>query len=255
MHAIIESRDKKSGGIMEKNALKKRKWVTKVVMLAFFVAAVLMYFFIPSVNKNFNSILKMFASGDFKVLRTFVESYGPYAVLVSFLLMILQSIAAPLPAFLITFANANLFGWWQGAILSWVSSMVGAAICFFIARILGRDVVEKLTSKTGIKQIDDFFKKHGRMSILIARLLPFISFDIVSYAAGLTSMSFGGFIVATGIGQLPATVIYSYVGGMLTGGAQMFVTALLILFALSALIVLFRQLYIERQKRRGNNGK
>lgn len=240
---------------MEKNVLKKKKWVTKIVILALIVAAVLMYFFIPSVNKRINSIFKMFASGDFKVLRTFVESYGPYAVLISFLLMILQSIAAPLPAFLITFANANLFGWWQGAILSWVSSMVGAAICFFIARILGRDVVEKLTSKTGIKQIDDFFKKHGRMSILIARLLPFISFDIVSYAAGLTSMSFGGFIVATGIGQLPATVIYSYVGGMLTGGAQMLVTALLILFALSALIVLFRQLYIERQKRNGNDGK
>lgn len=240
---------------MEKNVLKKKKWVTKIVILALIVAAVLMYFFIPSVNKRINSIFKMFASGDFKVLRNFVESYGPYAVLVSFLLMILQSIAAPLPAFLITFANANLFGWWQGAILSWVSSMVGAAICFFIARILGRDVVEKLTSKTGIKQIDDFFKKHGRMSILIARLLPFISFDIVSYAAGLTSMSFGGFIVATGIGQLPATVIYSYVGGMLTGGAQMLVTALLILFALSALIVLFRQLYIERQKRNGNDGK
>lgn len=240
---------------MEKNVLKKKKWVTQIVILALIVAAVLMYFFIPSVNKRINSIFKMFASGDFKVLRNFVESYGPYAVLVSFLLMILQSIAAPLPAFLITFANANLFGWWQGAILSWVSSMVGAAICFFIARILGRDVVEKLTSKTGIKQIDDFFKKHGRMSILIARLLPFISFDIVSYAAGLTSMSFGGFIVATGIGQLPATVIYSYVGGMLTGGAQMIVTALLILFALSALIVLFRQLYIERQKRNGNDGK
>lgn len=63
-------------------------------------------------------ILKMFASGDFTVVRKFVESYGAYAVAVSFLLMILQSIAAPLPAFLLTFANANLFGWWKGAILS-----------------------------------------------------------------------------------------------------------------------------------------
>ena len=110
--------------------------------------------------------------------------------------------------------------------------------------------MEKITSKAGLKQIDIFFEKHGRLSILIARLLPFISFDIVSYAAGLTSMSFGSFFVATGIGQLPATIIYSYVGGMLTGGARMLVTALLILFALSALIVLFRQLYVERQKKK-----
>ena len=133
--------------------------------------------------------------------------------------------------------------------------MAGATVCFYIARILGRDVVEKITSKAGLKQIDIFFEKHGRLSILIARLLPFISFDIVSYAAGLTSMSFWSFFVATGIGQLPATIIYSYVGGMLTGGAQMFVTALLILFALSALIVLFRQLYVERQKKKEDISK
>ena len=66
-------------------------------------------------------------------------------------------------------------------------------------------------------------------------------------------MSFGSFFIATGIGQLPATIIYSYVGGMLTGGAKMFVTALLLLFALSALIVLFRQLYVEKQKKRNSD--
>ena len=66
-------------------------------------------------------------------------------------------------------------------------------------------------------------------------------------------MSFGSFFIATGIGQLPATIIYSYVGGMLTGGARMFVTALLLLFALSALIVLFRQLYVEKQKKKNSD--
>jgi len=191
----------------------------------------------------------MFTAGDFTVISDFVSSYGTYAALISFLLMILQSIAAPLPAFLITFANANLFGWWQGAILSWISAMTGAAVCFYIARILGRDVVIKLTSKAGLEQIDSFFERHGKHTILICRLLPFVSFDIVSYAAGLTSMSFGSFMIATGIGQLPATIIYSYVGGMLTGGARLVVTALLILFALSALIFLVRQVYIERQKK------
>ena len=196
-----------------------------------------------------NQIFRMFASGDFTVVKDFVASYGAYAAVISFLLMILQSIAAPLPAFLITFANANLFGWWQGAILSWSSAMAGAAVCFFIARILGRDVAEKLTSKAGLKQIDTFFEKYGKNTILICRLLPFISFDIVSYAAGLTSMSFGAFFLATGLGQLPATIVYSYVGGMLTGGAKMFVTGLMLLFALSALIVLIRKIYTEKNKK------
>lgn len=235
---------------MDKKTEKKKNWAGKAAVILALAAAILAYFFVPSVHELYDKIARMFASGDFTVVREFVESYGAYAAAVSFALMILQSVAAPLPAFLLTFANANLFGWWQGAILSWSSAMAGAAVCFLIARILGRDVVEKLTSRAGLNQIDAFFEKHGRLSILIARLLPFISFDIVSYAAGLTSMSFWGFFIATGIGQLPATIIYSYVGGMLTGGAQMLVTALLILFALSALIVLLRQIYIERQKKK-----
>ena len=228
---------------------KKKSWAGKAVIVAAAAAALAIYYFVSSVNRTMNTVLAAFASGDFTVVREFVESYGAYAAVVSFLLMILQSIAAPLPAFLLTFANANLFGWWKGAILSWSSAMAGAAVCFFIARILGRDAAEKLTSRAGLKQIDDFFERHGRMSVLIARLLPFVSFDIVSYAAGLTSMSFGSFFIATGIGQLPATVIYSYVGSMLTGGAKLFVTGLLLLFAISALIVLFRQLYNEKRKK------
>ncbi len=234
----------------KKTEQKKKNWIGKSVIILLFAAAVLAYLWIPSVHDLYHEIAWMFTSGDFTLVREFVESYGAYAAAVSFALMILQSVAAPLPAFLLTFANANLFGWWKGAILSWTSAMAGAAVCFYIARILGRDVVEKITSKAGLKQIDVFFEKHGRLSILIARLLPFISFDIVSYAAGLTSMSFWSFFAATGIGQLPATIIYSYVGGMLTGGAQMLVTALLILFALSALMVLCRQLYVERQKKK-----
>ena len=191
----------------------------------------------------------MFATGDFTVVREFVASYGSYAAAVSFGLMVLQSVAAPLPAFLLTFANANLFGWWQGAILSWTSAMAGSVVCFYIARILGRDAAEKLTSKAGLEQIDGFFEKYGKNTILICRLLPFVSFDLVSYAAGLTSMSFWSFFVATGIGQLPATIVYSYVGGMLTGGAKLLVTGLMILFALSALIAMLRKIYMERQKK------
>ncbi|GCD09901.1 hypothetical protein Ctaglu_15240 [Clostridium tagluense] len=92
------------------------------------------------------------------------------------------------------------------------------------------------------------FERHGKYAILIARLLPFISFDIVSYAAGLTSMSFWSFFIATGIGQLPATIIYSYVGGMLASGTKMMVFGLLTLFAVSILMLLIKKMYKEKNK-------
>lgn len=229
---------------MEKNFKKIR-----YICLGIIVAIILAYFFIPVVNSKVNDIFILFSSMSVESVAGYIRSFGIYAVIVSFLLMVFQSVAAPLPAFLITFANAAIFGWWQGAILSWTSSMAGAALCFFIARILGREGVEKLTSKLAMNSVEGFFEKYGKHTILICRLLPFISFDFVSYAAGLTSMGFVSFLIATGIGQLPATVVYSYVGGMLTGGAQMVVTALLLLFALSIIIFVVKQMFNEKQKK------
>ena len=123
-------------------------------------------------------------------------------------------------------------------------------MCFWIARILGRDVVERICTKGALASIEEFFAKYGKRCILVARLLPFISFDIVSYAAGLTSMGFWGFFVATGIGQLPACIVYSYVGGMLTGGAKKLFIGLMCLFALAIVVVLIKQVYSASQKKK-----
>ena len=144
--------------------------------------------------------------------RAYITSYGALAPVVSAVLMIFQSVIAPLPAFLITFANGTLFGFWWGLLLSWSSSMVGAALCFYIARCLGIQRITQLISQPAVEKANDFVEKYGTYAILIARLIPFISFDVVSYFAGATRMRFLGFWVATGIGQMPATLVYSYLG-------------------------------------------
>lgn len=234
---------------MKNKSVQKKKHIAQITIIALLAATVIFYFLIPGVKSFFNRIFTLFSSMNIETIAEYIRSFGIYSVIVSFLLMVFQSLVAPLPAFLITFANAAIFGWWQGAILSWTSSMAGAALCFYIAKVLGRDVVEKLTSKLALKNVDIFFERYGKHTILICRLLPFVSFDIVSYAAGLTSMGFISFFIATGIGQLPATIVYSYVGGMLTGGVQMVVTALLILFALSILIMLLKRIYDERKNK------
>lgn len=231
---------------MKKNT---KSWV---ITLGILIIILGVYFLVPIVNSKVNQMIFYLSGMNLEMIKEYILSFGIWAPITSFLLMILQSVIAPIPAFLITLSNAAIFGWVKGAILSWSSAMAGAALCFFIARGLGRDAVEKLTSKFALKDIDGFFEKYGKHTILIARLLPFISFDIVSYAAGLTSMSFGSFFIATGIGQLPATIIYSYVGGMLTGGAQLLMSGLLILFALSIAIYVGKKVWNEK---RGKNAK
>lgn len=219
---------------------------SKIAILLLSSVALTLFFICPQSRNYFFELVALFQSLDIDKIKEYILSFGILAPFISFLLMVFQAILAPLPAFLITFANAALFGWMYGAVLSWASAMVGALLCFYIAKFLGRDVVEKLTSKMALESVDAFFERHGVYAIVIARLLPFISFDVVSYAAGLTSMKLRSFLLATGVGQLPATLVYSYAGEMLTGDAKTIVYGLLILFSVSILIYLIKRVYRGR---------
>ncbi|MDR0601341.1 MAG: TVP38/TMEM64 family protein [Treponema sp.] len=204
----------------------------------------------PQSRKAILSVVAALGSVDSEPVKAFILSFGPFAVIVSFLLMIAQAIAAPFPAFVITFANAALFGWLRGAALSWASAMAGAAICFGVARLFGRVIVEKLAGKYALDSIDDFFLKHGALSITAARLLPFVPFDPVSYAAGFTKMNFFTFLLATGIGQLPATIVYSYFGSTLGGGGRIFFQGLCALFALVCVSAITKSIYANRKAKK-----
>ena len=231
--------------------LKHKRKIQRIIALAIIGILLGLYFFVPSVKAKTNEAFSTISKLDTDVVVAYLRSYGKQAAVVSFILMVLQSIAAPIPAFLITLSNAAIFGWVKGAILSWSSAMAGAALCFFLARALGRDAVERLTSKGAMESVDVFFERYGKYAILICRLLPFVSFDFVSYGAGLTNMGFWSFFIATGIGQLPATIVYSYVGGTLTGGAQKLFLGLLTLFALSIMIGIAKKVYNDKQKKKG----
>lgn len=223
--------------------MSKKHKIILMILLPLIIGVLLI---IPESRAALSKFAKILSSADTEPVITYIRSFGSLAVIISFALMVFQSLAAPFPAFLITFANAAVFGWVGGAILSWSSSMIGAAACFGIAKLYGRDVVSKLTGKTALASVDDFFTRFGAKSIVIARLLPFMPFDIVSYAGGLTSMKFWPFFIATGIGQLPATIIYSYAGKMLGGGAKTFVTGLFIVFSLFGITSIIRSIYNQK---------
>lgn len=194
------------------------------IALGALVLAAAAYLLVPVVRHEVDAGARALSVPDARdavqAFRAYVLGFGPWAPLVSAALMVLQSVVAPLPAFVVTFANGLLFGWAWGALLSWSSAMAGAALCFGISRALGRPAVERLVGGAALELADRFFARHGRRAVLLARLLPFVPFDPVSYAAGLTSTGLRPFLVATGLGQLPATVLYSYLGESVTGSVR-----------------------------------
>ncbi|GAF38262.1 alkaline phosphatase like protein [Agrilactobacillus composti DSM 18527 = JCM 14202] len=209
-----------------------------------------LYVLVPGFQKGVNTTAVLLSRGDIRGISSLIQDFGIWAPVISILLMMFQSVLAPLPAFVITFANAMVFGWFQGILYSWVGAMFGATLCFYIARLLGRPVTVKLISKVALDKMDHFFDIYGQYTILICRLVPFISFDVVSYAAGLTDIGLGSFLIATGLGQLPATVVYSVVGGTLSQGPKMILYGILGFCLLIVASLVIKRILLQRQQRR-----
>lgn len=231
------------------------KWSKKLFLLAIGTSlAGGLYLFVPPLRVFLHQAVRLLGEGDVEALKAFLLSFGAWAPVISFLLMVLQSLIAPLPAFVLTLTNGLLFGAFWGSVLSWGSAMVAAALCFGISRLFGRRMVEKLVSPSLLVRMDAFFARYGKHSVLVARLLPWISFDLVSYGAGLSAMGFWGFWSMTGIGQLPATFFYSYLGEQAGRSLRTAFLILTSLFAIGILIALLGP-FVKRHliaQRRGN---
>lgn len=149
-------------------------------------------------------------SGDLEGLRDWGTSLGAWAPFATTVLMIVQALAAPIPAVLITATNSLLFGPFVGGVLSIVSANVAASVCYLMGRLFGEPVITRLVSRASLARADRFIDSHGATAVLVARLVPFVPFDPISYLAGVARMSHWKFFWATLLGQIPAGMTYSY---------------------------------------------
>jgi uncharacterized membrane protein YdjX (TVP38/TMEM64 family) len=236
-------RERPAGG---RPGLSPRLPTSLLLLLAGGAILVVLYLAVAPLRATVDSGIAALDPRDLNRFREFLLGFGPWAPAISFLLMVLQSVIAPLPAPVITVTNGLLFGAFWGSVLSWSSAMVGAALCFAIARALGRPVVERLAGSGPLARTDAFFARYGSAAVLVARLIPVVSFDVVSYAAGLTRMGIVPFLVATGIGQLPATIVYSALGQNLGGGSRGALWALGALLSLAVIGFAARSRFLRR---------
>jgi len=139
-----------------------------------------------------------------------VRDAGPWAPVV----YVLIDAFAPfllVGAIPLTIVGGALFGTAEGAALSLVGAMVGAAAAFLLGRTLGHDVLSRhahgkvLAVKAGIE-------KEGWRFVAFLRLVPLLPFGVVNVALGTTDIGFAAFIVTSLITMTPGAIIYAYVG-------------------------------------------
>ena len=128
-----------------------------------------------------------------------------------------------------------MFGPWLGTLYAAIGVLTGSVVSFLIARFLGRELIEKIVGGH-INFCGMCSDKLLTQVVLLSRLLPVVSFDLISYGAGLTKMSLRRFSLATFFGMLPLTFFYTYFGSQLVFGGGATVALGLLLVGLFFLI-------------------
>jgi len=213
--------------------------VAAVLAVAGALAAI--YLLSPGARVEVAALAEMIGRGDAAAVGERLQGYGAWAPAVSLGLMVAQALVAPIPAFLVVFANGLAFGVGWGWLLSLAGQTLAAVVCFGLARALGRAPVEALVGRFGLDEADRWFARWGVVGLFLTRLLPGVGFDGVSYAAGLTRMRFATFTGVTVAGSAPQVLLYVVLGRNAPGSIWLLVAATAVVVALVGAVALQRR--------------
>ena len=144
-----------------------------------------------------------------------VYELGFIGIFLFILIMAFQGLLVPIPSEIVLLATGMIWGIFGGGMFGVIGSMAAALLCFYVSKKGGRPLAEKLVGKNAISMADHFIHKYGMSAIIIARFLPFIAFDPISYASGLVDMDIKKYSIGSLIGSIPRAFFYSWLGSSL----------------------------------------
>jgi uncharacterized membrane protein YdjX (TVP38/TMEM64 family) len=203
----------------------------------------------PGLRGEFLVAWGLLWAGEPEAIQDWLLGFGAWAPAVSAGLQVATSVFPPGPSFLLAIANAMVFGPLMGGLLTFVSALLAAAVCFGIARIVGRPGVERLVSEASLSRVDEFMARRGMLAVFLGRIIPFINPDLVSYGAGVTGIRWIPFLVAMAAGTFPSTVFYTMVGAWAVEATGWVLLAVGIASVVPlVLLLLFRRRFYRRQR-------
>ncbi len=154
---------------------------------------------------------------DRETLDRMVAGAGPLGPLLVIGLMTLAVVASPIPSAPIALASGAAYGHVWGTLWVILGAEAGALLAFLLARLLGRDAMRRWFGD----RIDQGLMGSQNMLsgiVFVSRLMPFVSFDLISYAAGLSVLHFWRFALATLAGIAPASFLLAHLGTAVAAG-------------------------------------
>ena len=194
---------------------------------------------ITMVGAYFMLINSAFADlfSDFDLLAMRIRELGVLGPMLVIGLMVLAIVFNPLPSAPIALAAGAVYGHVAGTIYIVTGAEIGAIIAFAIARFAGHELARKFLGDN--LSLGRLGSQNAMTTIVfVSRLIPFMSFDLVSYAAGLTAIKLWRFALATLLGLMPVSFILAHMGGEIVGSSNGDVILIILILGLFTLIPL-----------------
>ena len=192
------------------NDKKKERYIQLGLLGALVALGVLVHILVPGF---YDDMWELVISGDVSRMAEVLQSYGPWAMVISFVLDVLINALGFLPSIFFSTANGLLFGVVPGIIISWLAETVGVVLSFMIMRYILRDTAHKVIEKSEfLLKVDDFSGKNGLAVMLFARTIPYFPSGVITALGAISQISLRDYIIANLIGKFPSTALEVIVG-------------------------------------------
>lgn len=129
-----------------------------------------------------------------------------------FFLIILESIIPILPLAVFIAVNVISFGPVLGFLVSWIATVVGCMISFFVCRKLSEKFERKYKDNKNINKFKKYIGKLSYSNLVILLAVPFTPAFAINIGAGLSDIDYKRYFSALMIGKIPMVYFWGFIG-------------------------------------------
>lgn len=153
------------------------------------------------------------------VVRQGVAQLGSWFPLVFFLCYVIFTLF-PIPRTLFTLTSGILFPPLLALTVCLSASLLSAIVACVLTRYVFRGWVENHLHHPMLDALNERLEKRGWLAVGSLRLIPFVPFSVLNYAAALTPVKLAPFALATVVGSFPGTTAGVLFGEAAVGHAN-----------------------------------
>jgi uncharacterized membrane protein YdjX (TVP38/TMEM64 family) len=143
-------------------------------------------------------------------IRAYVLGWGAWAPAAYVAAVTVEVIVAPIPGTLLYAPAGAIFGGLAGGALSLAGNVIGACLACWLASTFGESWVARHSGDGPLRHLRDRLRDRGGWVVLLLRLNPLTSSDLVSYAAGLAGIPVRQVLAGTAVGMAPLCFAQAY---------------------------------------------